>query len=125
MSVRRLAAALVAARSMAALGAFAAGSSVESDTLASGTDAVTGCDTTPTWTYTFGKNTDGYVTTVTVGAIDAACDGGALEIAVEPGGATGAAPVTGCASTCSVSVNLNTPLAPDDVDDVDTIVLGP
>jgi hypothetical protein len=110
---------------MASISAFAAGASVESDTLASGSDAVARCDSTPDWTYTFVKNVDGYVVSVSVGAIDAACSGGQLSIAVEPGGAEGSASVSGCTTTCSASVTLDAPLAPDDVDEVDAIILGP
>ncbi|MEX2294382.1 MAG: hypothetical protein WD691_11395 [Acidimicrobiales bacterium] len=111
---------------LAATGAFAAGLTTTSDTLASGTTAVARCDATPAWIYTFAKNASEEVIAVTVSDIDAGCAGGALSLALEPIGATGG-PVTisSCSVTCDATVPLSTSALPDQATSVAAIIEGP
>lgn len=128
MYVRRLAVALVAASSMAATGAFAAGSSVVSDTLASGSEPVTACDGSPTWGYDFAKDAStGEVTSISVTEIDPGCNGGQLTVNIEPAGAEASAMLgtADCSVSCTKVVTFASPLLPDDVDHVDAIIVGP
>lgn len=131
MSVRRLAAALVAASSMTAIGAFAAGSSVASDTIASGSASVARCDAnTAAWAISFTTNTNGMADTVTVANIAETCENGTLSLALtgESGvvfQGTKAVTSTDCpGTTCSAVLAIAQPLEPSSVTAATVIIEG-
>ncbi len=126
MVVRRLLVAVVAAAVLSAAAAHANSGAVASTSLASGSSAVARCDTTPTWIYTFVKNTGGEVTSVSVSDIDAACAGAKLSLAAQPAGATGGPiTLTGCGATCTASVPLSSTPLPAQVTSVLAVIVGP
>lgn len=126
MSIRRYATIGAALLTLSGVGAFAADGTVTSDTLAAGTTVVARCDTTPTFDYGFTKGSGALVTSVTVSAIDSACTGGKLSLAVRPANATGGpVTLTGCSTTCSATVTLSSPTLPADITSVVVSIVGP
>lgn len=126
MSFRPLLIAAVLATALSAAGADASGGLFHSDALTSGTAAVARCDTTPTWAYTFAKNANGQVTSVTVAAIDAGCLGGAIQLRANPAGASGGpVPISSCTATCSVVVPLSPSALPSQVTSIVAVIVGP
>ncbi|MGQ0832945.1 MAG: hypothetical protein ACT4OV_14855 [Microthrixaceae bacterium] len=126
MSIRRLIVAAVIAAALAGGAAFAAAQTLTSRSLAAGHVAVARCDATPTWTYSFGKNAGGQVTSVTVTDVDAGCFGGAMSLALKPVNAIGGpVSVSSCAATCSVTVPLTSNPLPSQVTSVLAVVVGP
>jgi len=112
-----------------ATAAFAHSTSPSSHEVAGGFSLVAACDPAPSWSYSFGKNSNGQVTTVEISAIDVSCAGGSMQISLAGplGWAVGSPTlISDCSATCSVLVPFGTDLLfPSEVNAAHALIAGP
>lgn len=109
--------------------AQAIGGSFSSQTLGAGVAAVGSCDASSTWTYSFGKDADGHMSSIRIANIGPGCLGGSMHLTlVGPVGVATGTPVgiTDCSARCSVDVAFASGrLYPSQIASVDALIVGP
>jgi len=129
MSVRRVGLALFAAGALFAVAAFGAGLTSSDQHLAAGTQAVARCDGSPAWSFSYGKNANGQVTSVTVSSISAACQNGSMSVTLTDGtnaASGGPSTIMSCPTSCSITFSsLSSALYPAQITTVKAVIVGP
>jgi hypothetical protein len=109
--------------------AFAATAPVMSATVSGGLGSVAACDPAPSWSYGFGKNADGQVTSLHITNIAMSCAGGSMQVSLAgPTLSSVGTPteIPACSGTCSVIVPFSTGLLfPVDITSANALIVGP
>lgn len=109
--------------------AFAATSPVTNASVSGGLGSVAACDPAPSWSYAFGKNVDGQVSSLQITNIALTCAGGSMQVSVAgPTLSSVGTPteISACSGTCSVTVPFSTGLLfPADITSANALIVGP
>ena len=109
--------------------AFAATAPVTSASVSGGLGTVATCDPSPAWSYAFGKNVDGQVSSLQITNIAPSCAGGSMQVSVAgPTLSSVGTPtvISACSGTCSVIVPFSTGLLfPADITSANALIVGP
>ena len=112
-----------------AIAAFAAGGTFSSQSVAAGLGSVAVCDPAPSWTYSFGKNANGQVSSVLISNIAATCSGGSMQVTLAgPVLASNGTPtvIPACGGTCTVTVGFSSGLLfPSQITAANALIVGP
>ena len=121
--------AVIGVVSFGVLAAFAASGSFSSQSVAAGLGSVAACDGAPAWAYSFGKNANGQVSSVSITNIAAACSGGSMQVTLAGPvlASNGTATVSpACGGTCSVTVPFSSGLLfPSEITAANALIVGP
>ena len=109
--------------------AFAATAPVTSASVSGGLGTVATCDPSPAWSYAFGKNVDGQVSSLQITNIALTCAGGSMQVSLAgPTLSSVGTPtvISACSGTCSVIVPFSTGLLfPADITSANALIVGP
>lgn len=109
--------------------AFAANAPVNSATVSGGFGTVGACDPAPSWSYAFGKNVNGQVTSLHITEIALSCSGGSMQVSLAgPSLSSVGTPteISSCSGACSVTVPFTTGLLfPADITSTNALIVGP